>query len=143
MPQIAARIICRSLSTETMIYKWWCKRGQWDSPHPDRDRDRCQLQWSRVRFNLASCIDLTMAHYQLTIAIDTRVLSKLKSNGQIELLFVLLRQSALKGWQRYGKCLYISRYIIACLSILSRLRLLRCYAGNVNGYYANDVITYA
>jgi len=32
-----------------------------------------------------------MAHCQLTIAIDARVLSRLKSNGQIELLFVLLR----------------------------------------------------
>lgn len=109
MPQIAARVICRSLSTETMIYKWWCNRGQWNSPHPDRDRDHSQLQRSRVRFNLASCIDLTMAHCQLTIAINTRVLSKLKSNGQIELLFVLLRQSALKGWLNMGNA-YISLY---------------------------------
>lgn len=51
---------------------------------------KCQLQLPRVRFNLASCIDLTMAHCQLTIAIVARALSRLKWSNRITLCTVTI-----------------------------------------------------
>lgn len=79
---------------------------------------------ARVRFNLASYIDLTMAHCQLTIAIDACVLSKHKWSNRITLCTVTARYRRLKDDQKQEKLISLI-ILYNSMSILSRLRLLR------------------
>lgn len=123
-----------------------CKRGQWNSPRLVRSGSRSlKYQLPRPResdlISLA-CIDLTMAHCQLTIAIDARAHSR-SSNGQIELLFVLLRRDRrLKADQILEVLISLSLYNRMLVDTVPVEVILRCYVGNVSGYYASDVITY-
>lgn len=75
------------------------KRGQWNPPRLIRSGSgslKYQLQRPRESDLISlACIDLTIAHCQLTIAIDTRARARAhsrSSNDQIELLFVLVRR---------------------------------------------------